>query len=259
MKYWLMKAEPNSRIVKGKDVKFSVDDFEAVGTTAWEGVRNFEARNLMKDMSTGDKVLFYHSNCKNPGIAGFAEVCKETYPDYTAWDSSHPYYDPKTNKETPKWFMVDVKFVFRAPHFVSLSLLRRIAAVSSHDTLEAVAYVGSDGLKAIKEMALLNRGRLSVQRVSEACWTAIEEMARRGGWGDTSFSQKVKATSIKSDRTRKIAEQDSQEELKDGTGRSTASDGPGLESRWGTSRRGCKRKESDGDTINARRKSARTK
>lgn len=155
--------------------------------------------------------------------------------------------------------MVDVKFVFRAPHFVSLSLLRRIADVSSHDALEALAYVGSDGLKAIKEMALLNRGRLSVQRVSEACWTAIEEMARRGGWGAVSFSQKVKATSIKSDRTRKIAEQDSQE-VKDGTGRNTESDGPGLESRGGTSRRrGCKRKESDGDTINARRKSARKK
>lgn len=70
-----MKAEPDSRIVKGKDVKFSVDDFEAARTTPWEGVRNFEARNLMKEMSIGDKILFYHSNCKSPGIAGFAEVC----------------------------------------------------------------------------------------------------------------------------------------------------------------------------------------
>ncbi|KAI0797192.1 PUA-like domain-containing protein [Abortiporus biennis] len=73
-KYWLMKAEPDSRIVKGKDVKFSVDDFESIKTTPWEGVRNYEARNLMKEMQVGDKVLFYHSNCKNPGIAGFAEV-----------------------------------------------------------------------------------------------------------------------------------------------------------------------------------------
>lgn len=67
IKYWLMKAEPDSRVVKGKDVKFSVDDFEAARTTPWEGVRNFEARNLMKEMSIGDKILFYHSNCKSPG------------------------------------------------------------------------------------------------------------------------------------------------------------------------------------------------
>lgn len=80
-KYWLMKAEPNSRIVKEKDVKFSVDDFDSVKTTPWEGVRNAEARNLMKEMKVGDKVLFYHSNCKTPGIAGFAEVSKEAYPD----------------------------------------------------------------------------------------------------------------------------------------------------------------------------------
>ncbi|KAK7696145.1 hypothetical protein QCA50_000796 [Cerrena zonata] len=73
-KHWLMKAEPDSRIVKGKDVKFSVDDFEAAGTTPWEGVRNAEARNIMKSMHVGDKVLFYHSNCKNPGIAAFAEA-----------------------------------------------------------------------------------------------------------------------------------------------------------------------------------------
>jgi len=65
--YWLMKAEPDSRVVKGKDVKFSVDDFESVGSTSWEGVRNYEARNLMKEMVLGDKILFYHSNCKNPG------------------------------------------------------------------------------------------------------------------------------------------------------------------------------------------------
>lgn len=255
-----MKAEPDSRIVKGKDVKFSIDDFEAVGTTAWEGVRNFEARNLMKEMSIGDKVLFYHSNCKIPGIAGFAQVCREAYADYTAWDSSHPYYDPKTDKEAPKWFMVDVKFVSRAPHFVSLSLLRDIAGVSSLDVPEEIAYVGSDGLTAIKEMTLLNRGRLSVQRVSEACWTAIEEMARRGGWEGGSFPRRVKTTSTKSDRTRKTVEGGSREDVKDGVSRNMESDGPGLEGRGETGgRRGRKRKGSDGDTINARRKSARKK
>ncbi|KAJ8087207.1 hypothetical protein PM082_006037 [Marasmius tenuissimus] len=70
-KSWLLKAEPDSRIVKGKDVKFSVDDFESVKTSPWEGVRNYEARNLMKEMKTGDKALFYHSNCKNPGSSQF--------------------------------------------------------------------------------------------------------------------------------------------------------------------------------------------
>ncbi|KAI6130280.1 DUF55-domain-containing protein [Pisolithus croceorrhizus] len=223
MRCWLMKAEPDSRIVKGKDVKFSIDDFEAVGTTAWEGVRNFEARNLMKEMSIGDKVLFYHSNCKNPALmsSGVAQ---------------------KTDKEAPKWFMVDVKFVSRAAHFVSLSLLRGIAGVSSLDIPEEIAYVGSDGLAAIKEMALLNRGRLSVQRVSEACWIVIEEMARKGGWEDGSFPRKV--------RQRK----------RTGPGGILNQMDPGLEGRRGTGGgRGRKRKGSDGDTINARRRSARKK
>jgi len=200
--HWLMKAEPDSRIVKGKDVKFSVDDFEAVKTTPWEGVRNAEARNLMKEMRVGDKVLFYHSNCKSPGIAGFAEVSKEAYPDYTAWDSSHPYYDPKTDKENPKWFMVDVTFEARAAHFVPLALLRRIAAASEPPS--EVAYIGEDGVKAIKGMALVNRGRLSVQRVEEKTWDLIQTMAARGGWEDAApSSSKPKRTKAKKSTGRK--------------------------------------------------------
>ncbi|KAI0658573.1 PUA-like domain-containing protein, partial [Cubamyces menziesii] len=177
---WLMKAEPDSRIVKGKDVRFSVDDFESVKTTPWEGVRNAEARNLMKEMKVGDKVLFYHSNCKNPGIS------KEAYPDYTAWDASHPYYDPKTDKENPKWYMVDATFVRRATHFVPLSLLRTIAAAV--EAPESVAYIGEDGVKAIKGMALVSRGRLSVQRVEEDAWQVIEKLAEHGGWEGESAS-----------------------------------------------------------------------
>ncbi|KAI0355407.1 DUF55-domain-containing protein, partial [Trametes cingulata] len=178
---WLMKAEPDSRIVKGKDVKFSVDDFESVKTTPWEGVRNAEARNLMKEMKVGDKVLFYHSNCKNPGAPSFpVQVSKEAYPDYTAWDASHPYFDPKTDKENPKWYMVDLTFVRRAPHFVPLSLLRNIAA--SSEVPEEVSYIGEEGVSAIKGMALVTRGRLSVQRVEEGTWTVIEKLAERGGW-----------------------------------------------------------------------------
>ncbi|KAI0268329.1 DUF55-domain-containing protein [Gloeopeniophorella convolvens] len=182
-RHWLMKAEPNSRIEKGKDVKFSVDDFEVVGTTPWEGVRNAEARNLMKSMKVGDKVLFYHSNCVSPGIAGFAEVAKEAYPDYTAWDPKHPYYDPKSDETNPKWYMVDVKFASRAKHFVPYPLLRDIAAGGEEPSAN-VEYVGEEGVKAIKGMDLVHRGRLSVQRVELAAWDVIVQMAEKGGWDE---------------------------------------------------------------------------
>ncbi|KAG1783020.1 DUF55-domain-containing protein [Suillus placidus] len=194
-KYWLMKAEPDSRVVKGKDVKFSVDDFEAARTTPWEGVRNFEARNLMREMSIGDKILFYHSNCKSPGIAGFAEVSKEAYPDYTAWDSSHPYFDPKTKQDDPKWFMVDATFLSRAEHFVPLSLLRHIAESAESDPPDEFAYIGTDGMKAVKAMPLVTRGRLSVQRVSQECWEVIQMMSEKGGWEEMTFGKKKPSTS----------------------------------------------------------------
>ncbi|KAH9482190.1 Thymocyte nuclear protein 1 [Psilocybe cubensis] len=205
-RYWLLKAEPDTRIVKGKDVKFSVDDFERVKTSPWEGVRNYEARNLMREMKEGDKALFYHSNCKVPGIAAFAQVSKEAYPDYTAWDSSHPYFDPvsqsrsssliqkseltfpssisqKSDSEDPKWFMVDLTFTSRAPHFVPLALLRKIADLApSQGIPEEVGYLGEAGVASIKNMDLVTRGRLSVQRVEEGAWKAINELASRGGW-----------------------------------------------------------------------------
>ncbi|KAL5487596.1 hypothetical protein ACEPAI_5704 [Sanghuangporus weigelae] len=182
MKYWLMKAEPNSRIEKGKDVKFSIDDFESVKTTPWEGVRNHEAKKLMQSMKVGDQVLFYHSNCKNPGVAGFAEISKEAYPDYTAWDPEHPYYDPKSDKDNPKWFMVDATFKYRAAHHVPLSLFKRIANSPTDDPPTDVVYIGSEGVRAIKEMALIKRGRLSVQPVEEDAWEAVQLLAEKGGW-----------------------------------------------------------------------------
>ncbi|KAG2155071.1 DUF55-domain-containing protein [Suillus bovinus] len=196
-KYWLMKAEPDSRVVKGKDVKFSVDDFEAARTTPWEGVRNFEARNLMKEMTIGDKILFYHSNCKSPGIAAFAEVSKEAYADYTAWDSSHPYFDPKTKQDDPKWFMIDATFLSRAGHFVPLSLLRHIAESAQSDPPDEIAYIGTDGMKAVKAMPLVTRGRLSVQRVSKECWEIIQMMSEKGGWEEMSFGKKKSSTSTR--------------------------------------------------------------
>ncbi|KAH7916802.1 PUA-like domain-containing protein [Hygrophoropsis aurantiaca] len=189
-KYWLMKAEPDTRIVKGKDVKFSVDDFESIRTTPWEGVRNFEARNLMKEMVVGDKVLFYHSNCKNPGIAGFAKVAKEAYPDYTAWDSSHPYFDPKTKQDDPKWFMIDATFIARAKYFVPLALLRHIADSSNVEPPDEIGYIGVDGVQSIKAMPLVARGRLSVQRVDEDSWNVIQTLAEMGGWDDLTLGKK---------------------------------------------------------------------
>ncbi|KJA29599.1 hypothetical protein HYPSUDRAFT_223728 [Hypholoma sublateritium FD-334 SS-4] len=192
-KYWLLKAEPDSRIVKGKEVKFSVDDFESVGTSAWEGVRNYEARNLMKEMKEGDKALFYHSNCKNPGIAAFAKVSKQAYPDYTAWDASHPYFDAKSNAEDPKWFMVDLTFVSSAKNFVPLSLLRTIAGTQLSAIPENIAYLGENGVQAIKGMDLVTRGRLSVQRVQEDAWKAIEQLAEKGGWTDADTKPKKSA------------------------------------------------------------------
>ncbi|KAL1727565.1 DUF55-domain-containing protein [Schizophyllum commune] len=214
-KYWLLKAEPDSRVVKGKDVKFSVDDFEAVKTSPWEGVRNYEARNLLREMKVGDKVLFYHSNCKNPGIAGFAEISKEAYPDYTAWDPDHPYYDPKTNKDSPKWYMPDVTFVARAAHLVPLSLLRTIASAGSAEAA-GVPYIGKDGVEAIKGMALITRGRLSVQRVEESAWNTIQAMAEKGGWEEQvatkRLAQAKKAGGAKGGARKKAAKEADEDE-----------------------------------------------
>ncbi|KAI3611601.1 thymocyte nuclear protein 1 isoform 1 [Moniliophthora roreri] len=211
-RFWLLKAEPDSRIVNGKDVKFSVDDFEAVKTSPWEGVRNYEARNLMKEMKTGDKALFYHSNCKNPGIAGFAEVSKEAYPDYTAWDKyilitlarlnlsltlCFNQISPKSSQSSPKWFMVDLTFSSRAAHFIPLSLLRLVASYSSGSDLpESLAYIGEDGARAIKNMDLVTRGRLSVQRVDQKAFDTIVTMAGKGGWDELALeSKKTPSTS----------------------------------------------------------------
>ncbi|EKM80002.1 hypothetical protein AGABI1DRAFT_127681 [Agaricus bisporus var. burnettii JB137-S8] len=189
-KYWLLKAEPDSRIVKGKDVKFSVDDFERVSVSPWEGVRNYEARNLMKEMQVGEKAVFYHSNCKNPGIAAFAQVAREAYPDYTSWDESHPYYDPKSEKDKPKWYMVDLEFTARAKHFIPLTLFRHIASLATDEPPTEVGYIGEDGIRAIKTMNLVTRGRLSVQRVDSNAWNIIQLLAAKGGWEEMDLKPK---------------------------------------------------------------------
>ncbi len=117
-KYWLMKSEPN---------EFSFDDLkvEPDSTAHWDGVRNYQARNFMRnEMKKGDLVLFYHSNCDPPGVVGIAEVVKEAYPDHTAWDPKDKHFDPKTTKDNPVWFMVEVKWKKAFKRFVSLHELK---------------------------------------------------------------------------------------------------------------------------------------
>ncbi|KAF9226726.1 DUF55-domain-containing protein [Gyrodon lividus] len=278
IKYWLMKAEPDSRVVKGKDVKFSVDDFESVGITPWEGVRNFEARNLMKEMAVGDKILFYHSNCKNPGIAGFAEVSKGAYPDYTAWDRAHPYFDEKTDKDNPKWFMVDAKFVSRARHFVPLSLLRYIADDPSSEPPEEIGYVTPNGVKSIRAMPLVTRGRLSVQRVSGECWGTVEMMAGKGGWESMSFAKKkatkarqptkeTKTTSARNARKKKASGEEDDDESGDVHFKGDSGERQQVQEEASSPpKKGRKRKvsdatrrEDDGQNLAPRRKSTRIK
>jgi len=111
-KKWLMKTEP--------DV-YSIDDLKKQHKTPWEGIRNYQARNfMMKEMSIGDEVFIYHSNAKPPGIVGLAKVSSSAYPDHFAWDDSSKYFDPKSTKESPRWFMVDVEFVKKFNDLISL-------------------------------------------------------------------------------------------------------------------------------------------
>ena len=150
-RYWLMKSE--------EDV-YSIRELEREGTTCWEGVRNYEARNLMRDrMRVGDEVLFYHSNAKPPGVAGIARIVKGAYPDHFAFDRKSPYFDSKSDPENPRWFMVDLEFVEAFPEVVSL------------DEIKARPELG--------EMALLKRARLSVQPVTKEEFEVIRKMGRK--------------------------------------------------------------------------------
>jgi predicted RNA-binding protein with PUA-like domain len=129
MRYWLMKSEPGD---------CSIDDLAALPdqTVAWYGVRNYQARNFMRDqMQVGDGVLFYHSNCKEPGIAGIAQVSSTAYPDATQFDKKNKYFDPKATQETPRWFNVDVKLVKKIA-LISIDELRRHAELEHLRTLQ---------------------------------------------------------------------------------------------------------------------------
>jgi predicted RNA-binding protein with PUA-like domain len=151
MKYWLMKSEP--------DV-FSFGDLKKrpKKTEPWNGVRNYQARNFMRDeMSKGDLILFYHSSCEIPGVAGIAKVASDPYPDSTQFDSKSEYYDPKATHETPRWFLVDVSFEMDLDHLVSLEVLK------THENLA--------------EMRLLQRGnRLSILPVTREEFLFIKKL-----------------------------------------------------------------------------------
>lgn len=129
MRYWLMKSEPS---------EFSVDDLAAAPgkITAWIGVRNYQARNFMRDqMQVGDKAFFYHSNCEEPGITGITEVCKPAYPDASQYDRKSRYYDPKATAQNPRWFNVDVRLV-RKTHLVSIKEMRSYRQLANMRVLQ---------------------------------------------------------------------------------------------------------------------------
>ena len=153
MRYWLLKSEPD---------EFSIDDLAAAKnrTTPWFGVRNYQARNFMRDqMRVGDRAFFYHSSCPEPGIAGVAEVTAQAYPDATQFDRKSPYFDPKAMRDAPRWFNVDVTFVEKL-RLVSLAELR------SHPELE--------------RMRILQRGnRLSITPIDPAEWAFVLKIAKR--------------------------------------------------------------------------------
>lgn len=122
MNYWLVKSEPSA---------YSIQDLKRDGKTDWSGVRNYQARNFMRDqMKIGDKVLYYHSNTEVTGVVGVAEVCSEPYPDPTAFDPESHYFDPKSSPDKPTWILVDIKFVEEFPRTVTLAEIKADSELS---------------------------------------------------------------------------------------------------------------------------------
>ena len=150
--YWLMKCEPSA---------YSIDDLERDGITSWEGVRNFQARNFLRDgMHEGDGVLFYASNATPSGVTGLATVVRPGYPDATAWKKGHKYFDPDSRRDAPIWYMVDIGFVERFPETVSLETLKSTSG--------------------LEQMKVIQKGsRLSVQPVTRAEYDIVVRLGRR--------------------------------------------------------------------------------
>jgi predicted RNA-binding protein with PUA-like domain len=149
MRYWLLKSEPD---------ELSIDDVEndKLRVVPWTGVRNFQARNFIREMQVGDLAFFYHSSCADIGIAGIVEVISESYPDPTQFDEKSQYYDPRATAENPRWLTVDVRY-FRKTKFIPLSSLREYPELES--------------------MRVLSKGsRLSVTPVEPSEWVFIEKL-----------------------------------------------------------------------------------
>ena len=150
MKYWLLKSEPST---------FSIDDLARAPrqTTCWDGVRNYQVRNMLRDeMAVGDLAFMYHSSCDEPGIVGVIEIVKPGYPDNTAFDRKHDHYDAASKPESPRWYMVDVRLKQRFSRVISLDELRR------HES------------KQLREMLILKRGnRLSITPIDASHWKFI--------------------------------------------------------------------------------------
>jgi len=145
MANWLLKSEPDD---------YSIDDLARDITTPWNGIRNFQARNFMRDqIQVGDNVFIYHSSCKKVGIAGIAKISRAAYPDPDQFDPSNHYYDAKSLIDDPKWFVVDVNFVAKANTFLPLKAIK--------------------AAEALKDLALLKQSRLSVVPVTQAQWDYI--------------------------------------------------------------------------------------
>lgn len=154
MNYWLMKSEPNA---------FSIDDLKNMPeqTEHWDGVRNYQARNMMRDqMKIGDQVFFYHSNCEVPGIVGIMEVVREGYPDHTAFDPQSKYFDPKSDPQNPRWIMVDIKYIRHTKRVISLAELKQC--------------------EKLENMQLVRKGnRLSIMPIQSDEWNYILSMEDR--------------------------------------------------------------------------------
>lgn len=154
MQYWLMKSEPDT---------FGIDDLTKVGTEPWDGIRNYQARNIMRDdMKVGDGVLFYHSNAKPPGVVGVAEIASEAYPDPTQFDPDEKYFDAKSKPDNPRWLLLDVKYVRHFPRLISLKELKEAPG--------------------LEEMMVTRKGmRLSIQPVTKQEWDIVHQLAEQEG------------------------------------------------------------------------------
>ncbi|MCA9709732.1 MAG: EVE domain-containing protein [Myxococcales bacterium] len=146
---WLLKTEPDT---------FSIDDLRNDGRAPWDGVRNFSARNRLREMEVGELVLVYHSSTRPTGVVGLGRVCRTAYPDPSQFDPKSPYFDPKSSSEAPRWSMIDVEYVSHLPSMVTLDEIK--------------------GEPALADMVLLRRARLSVQPVT---WPQLRRIVAMGG------------------------------------------------------------------------------